>query len=189
MKCHFFSGSLQRNSNRQEGGSSQKILGKPWLISCATLGKSHHLSGLCGLHLFWHPWLKNGWRLSQGNRNHARCFKQRGYKTGNWLHRCWKTGRTERGRRINQWLMAAGSSYHCKGKRGQKGPVSIEGGADASGAAPVQKTAPSRHSSTKVGCSHFHNTKEIKKETEGTRAAPFLSSSDLLSVPPIGRIQ
>lgn len=83
--------------------------------------------------------------------------------------------------------MAAGSSYHCSGRRGQKGPVSMGGGADASGAAPVQETAPSRCSSTKLG---FDNTKEIKKETEGTRAAPFLSSSDLLlSVPPIGRIQ
>lgn len=73
------------------------------------------------------------------------------------------------------------------GQEGTEGTCEHGGGADASGAAPVQETAPSRCSSTKLG---FDNTKEIKKETEGTRAAPFLSSSDLLlSVPPIGRIQ
>lgn len=144
---------------------SQETGVEPWLTSRVTLGNSRHLSGLSGLHLFWLPRLKNGWGLSQGNRNHARCFKPRGYKTGNWLHRCWETGRTERGRRINPVINDCRKQLPLLGQEGTKGTCERGGGADASGAASVEETAPSRHSSGKSGAaSSTHTTEEGKKE-------------------------
>lgn len=161
---HFFPCSVQRKGAWPLNSAVRRLEWSPGWPAGWLRGKSHHLSGLSGLHLFWLPWLKNGWGLSQGNRNHARCFTLRGYKTGNWLHRCWETGRTERGRRINPVINDCKKQLPLLGQEGSKGTCERGGGADASGAASVEETAPSRHSSGKSRCSHFHTHHWGRKE-------------------------
>lgn len=123
--------------------------------------------------------------MSQGTRNHARCFKQRGYKTGNWLHRCWKTGRTERGRRINPVINDRRKQLPLLEQNRTKGPVSTEEGLVPPEAHLWRKqplpAAPAGSRDAATSTTHHQG----REETEGTIASLFLPPSDRPQCPPL----